>query len=65
MGRMSASELIDERIAELGDWRGELIARLRTLIRAADPELVEEWKWDTPVWSRNGMVCAGGRSRAR
>jgi hypothetical protein len=57
---MSASELIDKRIAELGDWRGELIARLRALIRAADPEIVEEWKWDTPVWSRKGTVCAAG-----
>ena len=57
---MSASELIDKRIAELGDWRGELIARLRAIVRAADPRIVEEWKWDTPVWSRKGMVCAAG-----
>jgi hypothetical protein len=57
---MDVSERIDKRIAELGDWRGELIARLRALIRAADPEIVEEWKWDTPVWSREGMVCAAG-----
>jgi len=57
---MNASELIDKRIAELGDWRGELIARLRALIRAAEPEIVEEWKWDSPVWSREGLVCAAG-----
>jgi hypothetical protein len=57
---MNASELIDKRIAELGDWRGELIARLRALVRAADPEIIEEWKWDTPVWSRKGMVCSEG-----
>jgi hypothetical protein len=57
---MNPSELIDKRVAELGDWRGELIARLRALIRAADPEIVEEWKWDTPVWSHKGTVCAAG-----
>ena len=57
---MDASEQIDRRIAELGDWRGELIARLRAIVRAADPQIVEEWKWDTPVWSRKGMVCAAG-----
>jgi hypothetical protein len=57
---MSASELIDQRIAELDDWRGELFARLRALIRGADPDIVEEWKWDTAVWSRKGMVCAVG-----
>jgi hypothetical protein len=58
--RVDASERIDGRIAELGDWRGELIARLRAIVRAADPQIVEEWKWDTPVWSRKGMVCAAG-----
>lgn len=57
---MNASELIEQRIAELGDWRGELVARLRGIILGADPEIVEEWKWDTPVWSRKGMVCAVG-----
>jgi hypothetical protein len=57
---MSASELIDHRIAELGDWRGELFARLRRLILAADPEITEEWKWDTAVWSHKGLVCAVG-----
>ena len=54
------SELIDARIAELGDWRGELLARLRALIKKADPEVVEEWKWrGTPVWSHDGIVCTG------
>jgi hypothetical protein len=57
---MNAPELIDKRIAELGDWRGELFARLRALIKAADPEIVEEWKWDTAVWSCKGMICAVG-----
>lgn len=57
---MDASELIDQRIAELGDWRGRMLSRLRKLIREAVPELVEEWKWDTPVWSYNGNVLAAG-----
>jgi hypothetical protein len=56
----SPSELIDARIAELGDWRGEMLARLRALIRQADPEVVEEWKWrGTPVWSHHGLICTG------
>jgi len=56
----SPSELIDARIEELGDWRGEMLARLRALIREADPEVAEEWKWrGTPVWSHNGMICTG------
>jgi hypothetical protein len=55
----SVSALIDARIAELGGWRGETLARVRALIRAADPEIVEEWKWETPVWSRGGIVCTG------
>ena len=56
----SPSELIDARIEELGDWRGEMLSRLRTLIKEADPEVVEEWKWrGTPVWSHNGMICTG------
>jgi hypothetical protein len=55
----SASALIDERIKELGDWRGKTLARLRAIIRQADPEIVEEWKWRTPVWSRGGIVCTG------
>lgn len=53
------AELIDARIGELRDWRGELLARLRALIRAAHPGIVEEWKWNTPVWSRDGIVCTG------
>ena len=55
----SPSRMIDERIEELGDWRGELLARLRTLIKQADPEVVEEWKWKVPVWSHNGILCTG------
>jgi hypothetical protein len=57
---LSASQLIDERIAELADWRGELMARLRRLILQAVPDMTEEWKWDSPVWSHNGMVCSVG-----
>jgi len=55
----SASELIDGRIAELGDWRGTMLARLRALIREADPEVTEEWKWSNPVWSHDGILCTG------
>jgi hypothetical protein len=55
----SASRLIDERIQELGDWRGEMLSRLRALIKQADPEVVEEWKWGTPVWSHDGLICTG------
>ena len=56
----SASELIDARIRELGDWRGEMLSRLRALVREADPDVVEEWKWrGTPVWSHDGMICTG------
>jgi hypothetical protein len=55
-----ASELISNRIAELGDWRGETLGRMRKLIHEADPEAIEEWKWrGTPVWSHNGIVCTG------
>jgi hypothetical protein len=54
-----ASRLIDRRIRELGGWRGETLARMRALIREADPEVTEEWKWATPVWSRHGIVCTG------
>jgi len=55
-----ASELISKRIAELGDWRGETLARMRRLIKEADPDVVEEWKWmGTPVWSHDGIVCTG------
>jgi hypothetical protein len=61
----NASERIDERIKELGDWRGETLSKVRSIIRDADPEIVEEWKWakatnpGTPVWSHNGDVCTG------
>src|SRR5918992_1721244 len=55
----SASELIDQRIAELGDWRGETLSRMRKLINEADPDVVEEWKWMGPVWSHNGIICTG------
>jgi hypothetical protein len=55
----SASRLIDARIKELADWRGEMLSRLRDLIRQADPEVVEEWKWNTPVWSHDGIICTG------
>jgi hypothetical protein len=56
----SASELIDNRIAELGDWRGETLSRMRKLIKEADPDVVEEWKWmGTPVWSHDGITCTG------
>ena len=54
------SELIDARIAELGDWRGETLARIRALIKQADPDVVEEWKWrGVPVWYHDGMICTG------
>ncbi len=56
----SPSELIDARIKELGDWRGKTLSRLRTLIKQADPEIVEEWKWrGVPVWSHDGIICTG------
>jgi len=56
----SPSQLIDERIRELGDWRGKMLSQLRALIRQADPEVVEEWKWrGVPVWYHNGMICTG------
>ena len=54
------SQLIDARIKELSDWRGELLSRLRTLVKEADPEVVEEWKWrGVPVWSHDGLICTG------
>src|ERR671939_698679 len=62
---MRAAQLIDNRIAELGDWRGETLSRMRKLIKEADPDVVEEWKWQkatspgTPVWSHNGGICTG------
>jgi hypothetical protein len=61
----SASELIDERIGELGDWRGETLGKVRAIIKEADPDVVEEWKWakatspGTPVWSHDGIICTG------
>ena len=61
----NASELIDKRIRELDDWRGEMLSKVRGVIKAADPQIVEEWKWvkptnpGTPVWSRNGIICTG------
>lgn len=56
----SPSQLIDERIEELGDWRGQMLSKVRNLIRQVDPEVIEEWKWrGTPVWSHDGMICTG------
>ena len=66
----SSSELITKRIAELGDWRGKTLSRMRTLIKEADPDVVEEWKWvkatspGTPVWSHNGIICTGESYKA-
>ncbi len=60
MTKNSPSQLIDARIEELGDWRGEMLARIRALIKQADPEVVEEWKWrGVPVWSHAGIICTG------
>jgi len=58
-GSEPASALIDARIAELDDWRGEMLAHLRALIKEADPDVVEEWKWAIPVWSHHGLICTG------
>jgi len=59
-GGASPSQLIDARIKELGDWRGEMLARIRALIKQAEPEVVEEWKWrGVPVWERSGIICTG------
>jgi hypothetical protein len=55
----SPSDLIDARIKELGDWRGKMLSRLRALVKQADPEVVEEWKWQVPVWSHDGLICTG------
>ncbi|RKH18109.1 DUF1801 domain-containing protein [Corallococcus sp. CA041A] len=61
----SASKLIDQRIQDLGDWRGKTLAKVRALIHAADPEVVEEWKWmGTPVWSHDGIICTGESYKA-
>ena len=65
LASQSASKLISKRIAELGDWRGKTLGRMRTLIKEADPDIVEEWKWvkannpGTPVWSHDGIICTG------
>jgi len=58
-GAESPAALIDARIQELGDWRGALLSRLRALIKQADPDVVEEWKWMVPVWSHDGLICTG------
>jgi hypothetical protein len=61
----TAARLIDARITELGDWRGETLARVRTLVHEADPEVVEEWKWrGVPVWSHDGIICTGETYKA-
>lgn len=60
----SPSRLIDARIRELDDWRGRTLARVRTLIKQADPEVVEEWKWSVPVWSHDGIICTGETYRS-
>ena len=57
--RQSASQLIDARIQELADWRGEMLSRLRALIKQADPKVIEEWKWGIPVWSHDGLISTG------
>ena len=59
----SASELISKRIVELGDWRGQTLGRMRKLIKEADPDVVEEWKWMGPVWSHDGIICTGESSK--
>lgn len=64
MSEPSPSELIDGRIAELGDWRGDMLARVRAVIHAADPDVVEEWKWRVPVWSHDGIICTGEAYKA-
>lgn len=64
MSEKTAAEKIDARIAELGGWRGDMLARLRALIKEADPEVVEEWKWENPVWSHGGIVCTGETYKA-
>ncbi|WP_370663593.1 DUF1801 domain-containing protein [Massilia agri] len=64
MQDLPASERISEKIASLPDWRGATLARVRELILQADPEIVEEWKWDVPVWSRGGIICTGETYKA-
>ena len=60
MNKTNPSKMIDNQIAELTDWRGEMLARLRKIINQADPDLKEEWKWNTAVWTHNGLVCVAG-----
>jgi len=62
---LPASDLIDRKIAELGDWRGETLGRLRKLIKDAVPDVLEEWKWGTPVWSLDGIICTGETYKAK
>lgn len=65
MGATSPSEHIDARIKELGDWRGEMLARIRKIIKQADPDIVEEWKWrGVPVWEHDGIICTGETYKA-
>ena len=60
----SPGELVDARIKQLNDWRGQMLSRLRAVIRSADPEIIEEWKWNVPVWSSYGILCTGETYRA-
>ena len=62
--KTDAEARITARIAELGGWRGEMLAKIRALIKAADPDVVEEWKWDGPVWSHGGIICTGEAYKA-
>ena len=64
MSEKTASEKIDARIAELGGWRAEMLARIRKLIKEADPAVTEEWKWENPVWSHGGIICTGEAYKA-
>lgn len=64
LDQSQAPAMIDQRIAELGGWRGDMLARLRRLILSADPDIVEEFKWNQPVWSRNGIICTGEAYKA-
>ncbi|KRA95094.1 hypothetical protein ASD83_19965 [Devosia sp. Root685] len=64
MSETTASEKIDARIAELGGWRAEMLARIRKLIKEADPAVTEEWKWENPVWSHGGIICTGEAYKA-
>lgn len=64
MSETSAAEKIDARIAELGGWRGDMLANIRRLIKEADPAVIEEWKWENPVWSHGGIICTGETYKA-